>query len=206
MGMSDIRVRRSRLLRATPRRHPDAGTSFGSQTAHGRQTVREPDVRMSRRYGTAAPRGSSINQTVVARSAGSCAAALNDMPDVARSVLSRAQAHRDRYRTRTVAVSDFAGDNHGPARPGTPDRCAIQAISSTVSQSESSASIASHLDGIGWESDHQRSRTTRAVCRRVTCIPSDARSISPRNQFTSVRNEMTSLATTSGAVSIATCP
>ena len=59
MGMSDIRVRRSRLLRATPRRHPDAGTSFGSQTAHGRQTVREPDVRMSRRYGTAAPRGSS---------------------------------------------------------------------------------------------------------------------------------------------------
>jgi hypothetical protein len=57
MGMSDIRVRRSRLLRATPRRHPDAGTSFGSQTAHGRQTVREPDVRMSRRYETAAPRG-----------------------------------------------------------------------------------------------------------------------------------------------------
>ena len=31
MGMSDIRVRRSRLLRATPRQHPDAGTSFGSQ-------------------------------------------------------------------------------------------------------------------------------------------------------------------------------
>src|SRR3954454_538685 len=63
MGMSDIRVRRSRLLRATPRRQPDAGTWFGSQIAHDRQTVREPDVRMSRRYGTAAPRGSSINQT-----------------------------------------------------------------------------------------------------------------------------------------------
>ena len=61
--MSDIRVRRSRLLRTTPRRHPEAGTSFGSQAAHDRQTVREPDVRMSRRYGTAAPRGSSINQT-----------------------------------------------------------------------------------------------------------------------------------------------
>jgi hypothetical protein len=66
MGMSDIRVRRSRLLRATPRRHPDADTSFGSQAAHDRQTVREPDVRMSRRYGTAAPRTSSINQTVEA--------------------------------------------------------------------------------------------------------------------------------------------
>ena len=53
--MSDSRVRRSRLFRATPRRHPDAGTSFGSQAAHDRQTVSEPDVRMSRRYGPAAP-------------------------------------------------------------------------------------------------------------------------------------------------------
>ena len=65
MGMSDIRVRRSRLLRATPRRHPDAGTSFGSRTARSRQTVREPHVRMPRRYGTTAPRGSSTNQTAL---------------------------------------------------------------------------------------------------------------------------------------------
>jgi hypothetical protein len=43
--MSDCRVRRSRLFRATPRRHPDAGTSFGSQAAHDRQTAREPDAR-----------------------------------------------------------------------------------------------------------------------------------------------------------------
>ena len=63
VGMSDIRVRRSRLFRATPRRHPDAGTSFGSQAAHDRQTVREPDVRMSRRYEPAAPPWWILNQT-----------------------------------------------------------------------------------------------------------------------------------------------
>jgi hypothetical protein len=65
--MSDFRVRRSRLFRATPRRHPDADTSFGSQTAHGRQTVREPDVRMSRRYEPAAPPTWILNQTVLVR-------------------------------------------------------------------------------------------------------------------------------------------
>ena len=63
VGMSDIRVRHSRLFRATPRRHPDAGTSLRSQAAHGRQTVREPDVRMSRRYEPAAPPWWILNQT-----------------------------------------------------------------------------------------------------------------------------------------------
>jgi len=70
MGTSDSRVRHSRLFRATPRRDPDAGTSFGSHAAHDRQTVREPDARIFRRYGTAVTPTSSINQTARPRSTG----------------------------------------------------------------------------------------------------------------------------------------
>jgi hypothetical protein len=61
--MSDSRARRSRLFRATPRRDPDADTSFGSHAANDRQTHPEPHVGISRRYGSTATSTGILNQT-----------------------------------------------------------------------------------------------------------------------------------------------
>jgi hypothetical protein len=116
--MSDSRVRRSRLFRATPRRHPDAGTSFGSQAAHDRQTVREPDARMSRRYGRAAPRESSINQTDRSRRRSASGGRVGRMP-----MMSARPRVLGRYRTRHARCPRTASGNRAGPRPGPPGRC-----------------------------------------------------------------------------------